>query len=230
MFSVKFFLLCLKAAIMHIPQNLIMTVLVLVICIVLGTGIALIRAYRVPVICYVFDLLMAICKVLPANLVLLIVFMLFSNNFKRIAQLLGLKISIRDVNMMYVAVGALVICCISGISELIRSGIMSVPKGQYEAGYSVGMTKVQTFFTIIAPQAVKSILPPLTSTILSLLKTTALVSVIGIEDIMTAAVGEASITYAFLEAYVAAALVFWALGLVFEVISGHVERRYKKMA
>ena len=230
MFSIKFFLLCLKAAITHIPQNLIMTGLVLVICVILGTGIALIRAYRVPVVCYIFDFLMAICKVLPANLVLLIVFVIFNDNFKRVAKALNLSITIRDVNKMYVAVAALVICCISGISELIRSGIKSVPKGQYEAGYSVGMTKSQTFFCIIVPQAVRNIIPPLTSTILSLLKTTALVSVIGIEDIMTAAVGEASITYAFLEAYVAAALVFWVLGLVFEVISGLVERRYKKMA
>lgn len=230
MFSKKYFLICLKAAIMHIPQNLIMAFLVFVICVILGSGIAMIRAYKVPVLDRVFDFFMAICKVLPANLVLLICFILFTDNFKPVTKALGLNISIRDVNTIYVAVAALVVCCISGISELIRSGLLSVPKGQYEAGYSVGMTRSQTFFTIIAPQAVKNIIPPLTNTILSLLKTTALVNVIGIEDIMTSAVGEASITYAFLEAYTAAALVFWALGLIFEVISGQVERRYKKLA
>lgn len=229
-FSEKYFFICLKASIANIPQNLIMTGVVLVICTILGTGIAMIRAYKVPVLDIIFDFLMAICKVLPANLVLLICFLLFTNNFRRIADALGLKISIRDVNIIYVAIVALVICSISAVSELIRTGIISVPKGQYEAGYSVGMTKAQTFFNIIAPQAIKNIIPPLVNTVLSLLKSTALVSVIGVTDIMTSAVAEASITYSFLEAYLAAALVFWVLGLLFEIAGGLVERRYRKMA
>ena len=52
-------------------------------------------------------------------------------------------------------------------------------KGQYEAGYASGLTKAQTFFHVIVPQAVRAVIPPLTNDILSLVKGTALVSVIG---------------------------------------------------
>ena len=129
-----------------------------------------------------------------------------------------------------VAIVALVICCLSGISEVIRGGLMAVDKGQYEAGEAMGLTWMQTFLAhhLCSPQVVRYVVPPLTNSILSLLKATALVSVIGVMDIMNGALVAANQSYSYLEAYIAAALVFWVLGLLLERLSKAVERYFGK--
>lgn len=228
MIDAGYFLMCLKAAVSYIPQNIFMSIATLLISTILGTFIAMARAYKVPVLKQVFDILLALCKAFPANLVLLIVYMLYTNNFANITKALHLSISIKDVNLVYVAIVALVICSLSGISEVIRSGLLSVNKGQYEAGYAIGLTKVQTFFHIIMPQVVRAIIPPLTNSILALVKSTALVSVIGVIDIMNGAKIAANMAYCYMEAYIAAALVFWVIGIILERFSRMVEKYFSK--
>ena len=95
-------------------------------------------------------------------------------------------------------------------------------------GYASGLTKAQTFFHVIVPQAVRAVIPPLTNDILSLVKGTALVSVIGVSDILTDSINAASAAYSYLEAYVAAAMVFWGIGIVLERLSHYVERKFSK--
>lgn len=228
MIDLGYFWTCLKAAVSYIPQNLFMSLCTLVICILLGTVIALARVFRVPVAKQVFDVVIALCKAFPANLVLLIVYLLVTNNFAAIMAFFHLDISIQDLNMTVVAIAALVICCLSGISEVIRGGLQAIDKGQYEAGEAMGITWMQTFLHIIVPQVVRTVVPPLTNSILSLLKATALVSVIGVVDIMNGALIAANQSYSYLEAYVAAALVFWVLGLLLERLSKAVERYFGK--
>jgi L-cystine transport system permease protein len=228
MIDLGYFWTCLKAAVSYIPQNLFMSLCTLVICILLGTVIALARVFRVPVAKQVFDVVIALCKAFPANLVLLIVYLLVTNNFAAIMAFFHLDISIQDLNMTVVAIAALVICCLSGISEVIRGGLQAIDKGQYEAGEAMGITWMQTFLHIIVPQVVRTVVPPLTNSILSLLKATALVSVIGVVDIMNGALIAANQSYSYLEAYVAATLVFWVFGLLLERLSKAVERYFGK--
>lgn len=68
-------------------------------------------------------------------------------------------------------------------AEIYRSGIESMPKGQYEAATVLGFTKTQTFFKIILPQVIKRILPPMGNEFMTLIKDTALVTVIGVAEI-----------------------------------------------
>lgn len=68
-------------------------------------------------------------------------------------------------------------------AEIYRSGIESIPKGQWEAGEVLGFTKSQTFFKIILPQVIKRILPPMGSEFMTLVKDTALAQVIGVAEI-----------------------------------------------
>ena len=159
---------CLKAAVGAIPLNLMMSAVTLVICIVLGTLIAMVRVYKVPVLKPVMDVLMALSKAFPMNLVLLIFYLIWTTQFSSIAAFFHSQKTIKDVSLMYVAVAALVFCSLASISEIIRSGLISVDKGQYEAGYASGLTKAQTFFHVIVPQAVRAVIPPLTNDILSL--------------------------------------------------------------
>ena len=72
-------------------------------------------------------------------------------------------------------------------SEIFRGGIESIPKGQYEAGQVLGMTKVQTFFRVVLLQVVKRILPPISNEVMTLIKDTSLARVIGVLDIIMVA-------------------------------------------
>ena len=211
---------CLKAAVGAIPLNLMMSAVTLVICIVLGTLIAMVRVYKVPVLKPVMDVLMALSKAFPMNLVLLIFYLIWTTQFSSIAAFFHSQKTIKDVSLMYVAIAALVFCSLASISEIIRSGLISVDKGQYEAGYASGLTKAQTFFHVIVPQAVRAVIPPFTNDILS--------PVIGVSDILTDSINAASAAYSYLEAYVAAAMVFWGIGIVLERLSHYVERKFSK--
>lgn len=72
-------------------------------------------------------------------------------------------------------------------AEIYRGGILSIPVGQYEAGRVLGFTKGQIFFTIILPQVIKKILPPISNEVITLIKDTALVQVIGIRELFRVA-------------------------------------------
>lgn len=98
-----------------------------------------------PVLKPVMDVLMALSKAFPMNLVLLIFYLIWTTQFSSIAAFFHSQKTIKDVSLMYVAIAALVFCSLVSISEIIRSGLISVDKGQYEAGYASGLTKAQTF-------------------------------------------------------------------------------------
>jgi len=110
------------------------------------------------------------------------------------------------------------------MSEIIRSAITSVSIGQSEASYSVGLTKIQTFYRIIGPQALKTALPSISTTIVGLLQDSAIAFSLGIVDVM----GEVQVlgarTYHTIEGYVAAGIIFFVLGAIVEKVSGCIEK------
>ncbi|MDF2989431.1 MAG: polar amino acid transporter, inner rane subunit [Eubacterium sp.] len=77
-------------------------------------------------------------------------------------------------------------------AEIYRGGIESIPKGQYEAGEVLGYTRAQVFFKIILPQVIKRILPAISNEVITLVKDTALVTIIGVAEMFRAASNEAS--------------------------------------
>ncbi|HEY8391322.1 MAG TPA: amino acid ABC transporter permease [Capillibacterium sp.] len=77
-------------------------------------------------------------------------------------------------------------------AEIYRGGIESIPQGQYEAAAVLGFTKGQTFFRIILPQVIKRILPPISNEVITLVKDTALIQVLGISELFRVAKNEAS--------------------------------------
>ena len=167
-------------------------------------------------------------KAFPANLILLICVMVYTYTFNDIIALLHLDITIRDVNLIYIAILGLIIVTLPGTSEVLRSGLLAIPRGQFEAGYAVGMTAFQTFRDIILPQMFRVIIPMLTNSTLSLMKATALVNVMGVSDILKGATDAAMDAYCYLEAYVAAALVFWVLGFLIEKVGRGLEAHFGK--
>ena len=97
------------------------------------------------------------------------------------------------------------------IAEVIRSGIEAVPKGQTEAALSQGFTYSQTMSLIILPQAVRTILPPLTNQVVNLIKNTSTVAIISGADIMFTAKAWAYETTNYVPAFAGAALLYFIM-------------------
>ncbi len=110
-------------------------------------------------------------------------------------------------------------------SEIIRAVIASVPRGQWEAAYSIGMSWSQAMRRTILPQAARVAVPPLSNTFISLVKDTSLTSLILVTELFKVSQQIASTTYEFMVLYLAAALVYWVLCLVLSFGQNALERR-----
>ncbi len=110
------------------------------------------------------------------------------------------------------------------ISEAIRGALLSIDKGQDEAGYSVGLTKVQTIRRIIIPQMIPAAIPTLINHVVGLIKASSVVMAIGIIEIVAGATIPSSRTYSFFEGYVAAAVIYWAFTIMIEYLAKVLRR------
>jgi polar amino acid transport system permease protein len=97
-----------------------------------------------------------------------------------------------NIDRFLAAIIAFVINYAAYFSEIYRGGILSIPKGQYEAAEVLGFTKIQTFTRIILPQVIKRILPPISNEVITLVKDTALVQVLGVSELFRVAKNESS--------------------------------------
>lgn len=130
-------------------------------------------------------------------------------------------------NQVMVAVIAFGINSGAYISEIVRGGIMSVDHGQMEAGRSIGLNYLQTMRYIIIPQALKSVLPSLGNELITLLKETSIVTVIGLRDLTKAAMLIQGKTYQAFMPFIGVALIYLILVLGLSFIMGRIERRLR---
>lgn len=111
-------------------------------------------------------------------------------------------------------------------AEIYRSGLQSIPKGQYEAALVLGYSRSQTFFKIVLPQVIKRIMPAMGNEIITLVKDTSLAFVLGIAEMFSVAKAISASEVSMLP-YALAALIYWVFCLLIEFIIGRAE---KKMA
>lgn len=113
-------------------------------------------------------------------------------------------------------------------SEVVRSAIISIPKGQWEAAYSMGMVRSQALRRIILPQATRVSIPPLSNTFISLVKDTSLASLVLVAELFRKAQEIASHNYEFLFIYSLAALIYWVICFILSFIQGRLEARLER--
>ena len=109
-------------------------------------------------------------------------------------------------------------------AEIFRSGIQSIPAGQYEAAKVLGYTKTQTFFYVILPQVVKRVLLPMTNEIITLIKDTALASTVAVVELMTIAKKQVSSSSS-IEPYLLAIVFYLVLNGVAEQLCKLAEKK-----
>lgn len=110
-------------------------------------------------------------------------------------------------------------------AEVIRAAILSVPRGQWEAAYMIGMSHRRALTRIILPQAARVSVPPLSNTFISLVKDTSLASLILVTELFREAQQVAAFSQKFMLLYLEAALIYWVICLVLSTVQGSLEKR-----
>lgn len=114
------------------------------------------------------------------------------------------------------------------IAEIFRAGIESVPRGQVEAAYALGLSRGQTLRRIVLPQAIRNVLPALANEFVAMVKDSSLVSVLGVQDITQLGKVYAASTFKFFETYNAVAFFYLCITVSLSMVVRALERRLKK--
>ena len=134
--------------------------------------------------------------------------------------LIGIKL-----NAFAAAVLGLTLCYGAYMSEIVRAGIESIPKGQMEAARSLGMSNIQAMRHVILPQAVRVILPPVGNEFVSLLKDSSLVSVVAVADMTRRGREFMASTFLALETWFMVALLYLVMTLLAARVVAYIERK-----
>jgi polar amino acid transport system permease protein len=113
------------------------------------------------------------------------------------------------------------------LSEIFRAGIVNLHKGQWEAAHSLGLNSFYTYRDVILPQALRRILPPLTSQVITLIKNSALVSIVSLGDLALQARIIAADTFLVFEIWFVTALIYLAITVPLSTVVYYMERRFK---
>ena len=202
-----------------LKTTLLVTVLALCIGVVLGLLIALIRSTHEQS-----------GKLKLLNIVARVYLTIIRGTPSMIQILFFYSVIFATVNLNNIVIGGIAFGINSGayVAEIFRSGIMSVDKGQTEAGRSLGLNSAQTMRLIIIPQAFKNVLPALINEMIVLLKETAIIGYIGTIDITKAATLVQSRTYDALVPLLSAAIFYLILVMILTYFMGKLERRLRK--
>ena len=202
-----------------LKTTLLVTVIALCIGVVLGLLIALIRSTHEQT-----------GKLKLLNIVARVYLTIIRGTPSMIQILFFYSVICATVNLNNIVIGGIAFGINSGayVAEIFRSGIMSVDKGQTEAGRSLGLNSAQTMRLIIIPQAFKNVLPALINEMIVLLKETAIIGYIGTIDITKAATLVQSRTYDALVPLLSAAVFYLILVMILTYFMGKLERRLRK--
>jgi polar amino acid transport system permease protein len=143
-------------------------------------------------------------------------------------QPLGTTITIRQFDFAWRAIVALTVCYSAFIAEIFRAGIESVQRGQLEAARSLGLGRWKTFRLVTFPQALRTILPPLGNDFVSMIKDSALVSALGVQDITQLGKVYSSGSFLFFETYNVVALLYLTLTISLSLLIRLLERHLRE--
>ncbi len=134
-------------------------------------------------------------------------------------------LSVRRVDFVWRAIMALTIGYSAFLAEIFRAGIEAVPRGQLEAALSLGMSRRQAMLRVVLPQAARTVLPPLGNDFVAIIKDSALVSVLGVQDITQQAKVYSASSFRFFETYNTVAFLYLVLTIGLSILVRTLERR-----
>ncbi len=220
-YLIKTFWLCVKA----IPVTLEITIVSLLLAVIPALLISLARIHKVRVLDVLCRVFVSFIRGTPIVLQILIVYSIMPSLLNSLVKSAGWSINVFEINPVIYAFIVFGINSTATLSEVFRSAISSVDRGQLEAALSIGETRFQAFRRVVFPQAVVSALPNLCSTTVILIKNTSLAFMMTVREITAVAKIEAAYGYNYVESYIDIFIIYIAVCLAVEFIFRKIEKK-----
>lgn len=220
-FLARTFLKTFKAA----PVSLEITFVSLLLAIIPAFLIAIIRIKKIPVLNQLSIVYVSFIRGTPIVLQILVLYSILPSLLNAYFKKIGSTVNVFDLNPIIYAFTVFALNSTATLSEVFRSALSAVNKGQYEAGISIGLSPIQTYRRIIIPQAIKSAIPNICNLTISVLKNTSLAFIMTVKDITAVAKLEAAPGYNYIEAYTDIFFVYIIICLIIQWIFKVVEKK-----
>ena len=218
-FRIDFFISMIPKVLKLLPATIEVAFVSLLLSLLLGLVLAVIRQYKIKGLYVLSSIYVSFFRGTPFIAQLFLFYYGFATVSTTIQEMSAFK--------------ALVICLSANycafMSEDIRAALNSVSKDQYEAGLSIGMKPLAVIRKIIIPQATRIAIPGLSNNFINLFKSTSIGFMIGFKDMMAIVSIETTRNYRFLEGYLVATVIYWAIISVLNVIQSHLEKKINRI-
>ena len=184
-----------------VPTTLVIMIVAMVLSFLPALFLALGQIYKVKGVRTFSLVYLAFIRATPPILLILFFYSLFPSLLNQFLKSIGSDVDIFKLNPIYYAFIIYSLMTTGSLSEILRSAILTVDKGQLEAAQAIGLTTSQAYVRIVFPQALRSALPNLANLVINIVKGTSLVFVMTIKDITAIARVEASYGYQYFESY-----------------------------
>jgi L-cystine transport system permease protein len=208
-----------------LPLTLVLTFVPLIIGFGIGLVTAFARIYKVKYIYRLLDFYVSFLRGTPILLHIFLIYWGLPFIIDRLSAYYGWSFKSASIPSLLIVLTAFSITAGAYMSEIIRSGIMSVNRGQIEAAYAVGMSTTQALRRIVLPQAIGVILPNLCNIFVGFLHSSSLAFTVSQMELLGKANVVASVSLKFLEAFIAAAFIYWGLTLLAERLTAFLEKK-----
>ena len=225
MFDVRFLLRTFALLWTAVPTTLLITVVSLLFGALFGFLLALARIYNVKVLKQLGAVYVSFMRGTPVVLQILVVYSVFPSFLNAVVKQSGSSFNVFDINPILYAFIVFSLNTTATLSEVFRSALLTINKGQLEAGYTSGLTGLQTYRRIILPQAFVAALPNLCNATVGLIKNTSLAIMMTVKDITAVAKIEASFGYNYIEAYLDIFVIYIIICSVVQYLFKIWERR-----
>jgi L-cystine transport system permease protein len=217
-FDPKFFLYEITVAFSYIPIVALLSIVPLIAGGILGALLAVSRIYRVKFVQNFSQGYVVVMRSIP------ILLQMFLGYFAVKAFYSAVGWNLAEINTLVVVLIVFIFNAAGILSEGIRSALLAVDESQYEASYSVGMTRISSLRHVILPQCLPVAVPILGSIFIGLIKASAAAYLLGVIEMIQGTEMKTAGNYKYLEAYCAVAVVYWLMTILVEQITRLLEK------
>lgn len=204
--------------------TLVISIIGVVIGFLIGLLLVLMRMSNLKILNWIAGIYVSIVRGTPSMIQVLLIYYILSNSLP-IPQ-----VQVLGSGLDRIIPGALALGLNSGAytSEIFRSGIISIPAGQTEAGLSLGMSRHDTLFEIVLPQALRNTLPAMGNEFITLIKESSVLFYIGVQEVTAEALGVGGTLYNFIPPLIVAAVIYFVITQALALLLNWLEKRMSK--
>ena len=204
--------------------TLVISIIGVVIGFLIGLLLVLMRMSNLKILNWIAGIYVSIVRGTPSMIQVLLIYYILSKSLP-IPQ-----VQVLGSGLDRIIPGALALGLNSGAytSEIFRSGIISIPAGQTEAGLSLGMSRHDTLFEIVLPQALRNTLPAMGNEFITLIKESSVLFYIGVQEVTAEALGVGGTLYNFIPPLIVAAVIYFVITQALALLLNWLEKRMSK--